>query len=66
MLVEVDEQEKLYFVVEIKGSIWFGDLRHNEDAKIKCGQKHFQAIAEKANPVHFIPTASVDDMLKYT
>ncbi|TDM33013.1 DEAD/DEAH box helicase family protein [Macrococcoides canis] len=37
-------KEKLYFVVETKGSIADEDLRPTELAKIKCGEKHFNAI----------------------
>ncbi len=36
--------EKLYFVVETKGSIFSGDLRGNEKAKIDCGKSHFRAL----------------------
>ena len=39
--METDGQEKLYFIVETKGSNWWDDLRHKEGAKIKCGEKHF-------------------------
>ncbi len=37
-------EEKLYFVVETKGSIASEDLRPTELSKIKCGKKHFDAI----------------------
>lgn len=36
--------EKLYFVIETKGSIFSGDLRGNEKAKIDCGKAHFRAL----------------------
>ena len=41
VVVENDGEEKLYFVVETKGSTWWDDLRHIEGAKIKCGERHF-------------------------
>ena len=41
VVVEDEGKEKLYFVVETKGSSWWDDLRHLEGAKIKCGEKHF-------------------------
>lgn len=44
VLLEKNGEERLYFVIETKGSIKFEDLRHLEDAKIQCGQKHFDAL----------------------
>ena len=44
VLVEIDGQEKLYFVVETKGTHLFDALRPAEHAKIKCGRKHFEAL----------------------
>ena len=35
---------RLYFVVETKGSISTEDLRGAEDMKIECGQAHFNAL----------------------
>lgn len=37
-------EEKLYFVLETKGSTNFFDLRTRERLKIQCGKKHFQAL----------------------
>ena len=39
-----DKEEKLYFVVESKGSTGLFDLRPKEQGKIDCGKKHFQAL----------------------
>lgn len=36
--------ERLYFVIETKGSIHREDLRVTEQKKIECGRKHFTAI----------------------
>lgn len=44
VLVEIEGREKLYFVVETKGSVFTDNLRPVEDAKIKCGKKHFEAL----------------------
>ncbi|PFC54124.1 MULTISPECIES: DEAD/DEAH box helicase family protein [Bacillus cereus group] len=44
ILLEKFGEEKLYFVVETKGSTLSDDLRPTELAKIKCGKKHFKAI----------------------
>ncbi|MBD3799486.1 MAG: type III restriction endonuclease subunit R, partial [Sulfuricurvum sp.] len=45
VLIEKDNKERLYFVVESKGSLFGEDLRDTEQAKIDCGKKHFEAIA---------------------
>ena len=38
--------EKLYFVLETKGSTSFFDLRTREQLKIHCGKKHFEALGD--------------------
>ena len=45
VLVEVSGEERLYFVVETKSSLFADDLRDNEAAKIACGEAHFKALA---------------------
>ncbi len=47
VLVDRDNKEKLYFVVETKGNMLVDMLRPAEQAKIDCGQKHFSAMDEK-------------------
>lgn len=37
-------EEKLYFVLETKGSTSFMDFRTREQLKIHCGKKHFEAL----------------------
>lgn len=44
VLVDRDNTEKLYFIVETKGSMFFDMLRPAEQAKIDCGYKHFKAL----------------------
>jgi len=44
VLVDKDGIEKLYFVIETKGSTDAGQLRLFEDYKNKCGRKHFAAL----------------------
>ncbi|MDD2905267.1 MAG: hypothetical protein PHH41_01785 [Sulfurimonas sp.] len=48
VLIEKDNEERLYFVVESKGSLFSEDLRDTEQAKIDCGKKHFEAISADA------------------
>ena len=49
VLIEKENEEKLYFVVESKGSLFTDDLRDTEEAKIKCAKKHFGAISQKTS-----------------
>lgn len=44
VLIEKDGMKKLYFVIETKANINEQSLRPTESQKIKCGQKHFEAI----------------------
>jgi type III restriction enzyme len=48
VLVEMDGQPKLYFVVETKGSLFTEALRPLELAKIDCGREHFKAMGNDA------------------
>ena len=54
VLIRIDEEERLYFVVETKGSVVVEDLRAIEKAKIDCAEKHFEAIAEGESPAKFV------------
>ncbi len=66
IVVENKGEEKLYFVVETKGSTWWDDLRYLEGAKIKCGEKHFDEIANYTNnPAQYIKSTNVDGMMGY-
>lgn len=65
VLVETDGEERLYFVVETKGSLLFGDLRGTEEAKVQCGRAHFEAIAVGENPVRFIKAKTLNDVLAH-
>lgn len=57
VLVEKDGTEKLYFVVETKGSMFSDALRPTEKAKIECGKEHFKALGDEAQ---FIKADSYD------
>jgi len=63
VLVEQDGEERLYFVVETKSSLFTDDLRDKESAKIECGRAHFKALAVGDNPAHYEVARSVDDLL---
>ena len=63
VLVDKDSEERIYFVVETKSTLFTDDLRDKEGAKIKCGETHFEALAVGDNPARFIVARNVDDML---
>ena len=63
VLVEEDGMQRLYFVVETKSSLFTGDLRDKESAKIECGKAHFQALAVGENPARYVVARSVNDFL---
>ena len=60
ILVNKDDQERLYFVVETKGSLLSSELRPIEQAKIDCGAKHFEALGGQ---VHFSKADSFDSFI---
>lgn len=61
VLVERDGVDKLYFVLETKGNIMFDSLRPSENAKIKCGIKHFEALG---NEVMFETSDNFEDFIE--
>lgn len=63
VLVEVDGAEKLYFVVETKGSLFAEDLRDKESAKIRCGEAHFQALAVGESSASYLVARNIDDLM---
>jgi type III restriction enzyme len=66
VLVEVSGEERLYFVVETKGSLFEDDLRNIEAGKIACGRAHFAAIGTEASPARYVTAKTVDDLMGYT
>lgn len=66
VLVEVSGEERLYFVVETKSSLFVDDLRDIEAGKIACGEAHFSALASGPNPAQYIKARTVDDLMDHT
>jgi len=66
VLVELDGAERLYFVVETKGSLFTDDLRDKESAKIKCGEAHFEALAIGDNPARFVKATKLEDVMAHS
>ena len=63
VLVEQDEGQHLYFVVETKGSLFGSDLRGAEKDRIRCGEAHFSALMVGEAPAKYRIARSVDDLL---
>ena len=63
VLVADGEGERLYFVVETKGSLFAGDLRPAESAKIKCGKAHFDALRTGPAPARYRTASNVSELL---
>lgn len=51
ILIEKNGEEKLYFVVETKGTDQIALLKDAEKAKIRCAKKHFKAINTEVSTV---------------
>ena len=70
VLIDTDEGERLYFVVETKASTLTENLRGKESAKIECGrahfealEKHFKALQVRENSARYEVASSVDDLI---
>ena len=63
VLIDSDVGERLYFVVETKGSLYNSDLRPTETAKIECGKKHFKALTVGESPAQYKVATNVDELL---
>ena len=63
VLVDTDEGERLYFVIETKASALMDDLRLTEAAKIKCGRAHFKALATEESPARYEVATSFSEFL---
>ena len=63
VLVDTDEGNRLYFVVETKGSPFLSDLRNSETVKIACGKAHFNALKTGESPARYEVVTSVSELL---
>ena len=63
VVVDTDEGERLYFVVETKGSILANELRVVEDGKIACGRAHFHALNDRQRPAQYTVATTIDQFL---
>lgn len=63
VLIERNGEERLYFVVETKDSLFKEDLRNTERDKIACGKEHFKAIAVGEAPARYEVATTLDDLM---
>ena len=63
VLVGSDDGERLYLVVETKGTTHTAELRPAEQEKIKCGRAHFKALAASDSPARYEVATSLDELL---
>ena len=61
VLIDSDQGERLYLVVETKGSLYLGDLHISEGAKIECGMAHFSALRVGGSPARYEVATSVEE-----
>lgn len=67
ILLNGNQGQRLYFVVETKGTIYTSELRSIEQDKINCGLKHFQELArDQSSPAEFFfPATKLEDLLRH-
>ena len=63
VLIDSHDGERLYFVVETKGSSFASDLRSSEVGKIECGRAHFNALKSGDTPASYEVVKSVQELL---
>ncbi len=63
VLVTLDGQERLYFVVETKGGLFEDELRDRESGKIKCGTAHFAALSTEGKEARYVVARNIDDLM---
>jgi hypothetical protein len=60
-----DDAERLYFVVETKGTLSADMLRDTEAAKVACGKVHFEAVSSGGDDVQYVVARTLEDVLTY-
>ncbi len=63
ILIDTEEGERLYFVVETKSELFLEGLRDQERLKIECGKVHFGALHVREAPARYVVARTVDDVL---
>ena len=63
VLIDAEEGERLYLVVETKASTSEDSLRPLEIDKMTCGEAHFEALAVGENPARYKKAAALDELM---
>lgn len=64
VLFENNNEEKIYFVVESKGTMGLEFLRPAEIGKIECGKRHFENLSKTSNKqVSMLHVSKYDDFI---
>ncbi len=63
VLIDRDEGERLYLVVETKGSAFLDDLRKAEQGKVECGKAHFKALEVGESPAEYRVVHKAEELL---
>ncbi len=63
VVIEENGVERLYFVVETKGSLNPDQLRPSEKLKIACGKAHFDAVRVREPQAKYIVASNVGDLM---
>ena len=61
--IQDDQGERLYLVVETKGSAFLDDLRNAERAKVESGKAHFKALEVGESPAQYRVVHKADELL---
>ena len=65
VLIEIDGDKRLYFVVETKGTLFTDALRATEQAKIDCGREHFKALeGRESPPARYVVANSAETLME--
>lgn len=65
VLFDLEGAEKLFFVVESKGTMNYEFLRPAEQGRIECGKKHFEELSSKTgSDISLEHVSNVDDFIE--
>lgn len=62
LVVERNGIDRVYFVVETKGSTYLDDLRRSEAAKVECARQHFALLEDGVNPARYRLISSLREL----
>ena len=67
VVIDDNGTDRLYFVAETKGSLFDGDRRASENAKIDYGKAHFRALSDGTAepPARYVVATDLNDLLEY-